>query len=105
MLFLGNTKAAKNSYEMAAKWAETYNDTASQQIAVNVRETAQFLAKDPNSKIARIGAWSMVLSSAPDQKTQQQAISQIKALGGEIIITPEGRLSVRVPEDDKNLKR
>lgn len=105
MLFLGDTKAARHSYEMAAKWAETYKDPASQQIAVNVRETAQFLAKDPNSKIARIGAWSMVLSSAPDQKTQQRAISQIKALGGEIIMTPEGRLSVRVPEEDKNLQR
>jgi hypothetical protein len=102
MLFLGNTKAARQSYEMAAKWAETYNDPTSQRIAANTRETAQFLAKDPDSKIARIGAWSMVLSGAPDKKTQQRAINQIQALGGEIIITPEGRLSVRVPDDDKN---
>lgn len=101
MLFLGNTEAAKQSYEMAAKWAETYQDPASQEIAANTRQTAQFLAKDPDSKIARIGAWSMVLSSAPDEKTQQRAISQIKALGGEIIITPEGRLSVQVPKEDK----
>lgn len=101
MLFLGDTKAAKQSYEMAAKWAETYNDSASQAIAANARQTAQFLAKDPNSKVARIGAWSMVLSSAPDQKTQQRAISQIQALGGKIIITPEGRLTVQVPKEDK----
>lgn len=101
MLFLGNTEAAKQSYEMAAKWAETYKDPASQEIAANTRQTAQFLAKDPDSKIARIGAWSMVLSSAPDEKTQQRAISQIKALGGEIIITPEGRLTVQVPKEDK----
>jgi hypothetical protein len=105
MLFLGDAKAAKQSYEMAAKWAETYDDPASQARAANARQTAQFLAKDPNSKIARIGAWTMVLSSAPDEKTQQRAISQIKALGGEIIITPEGRLNVKVPKEDKNLKR
>lgn len=102
MLFLGDTKAAKNSYEMAAKWAETYKDPVSQERAANARQTAQFLAKDPNSKIARIGAWTMVLSSAPDQKTQQRAISNIKALGGKIIITPDGRLSVEVPKEDKN---
>ncbi len=101
MLFLGDTEAAKQSYEMAAKWAETYDDPASQERAANARQTAQFLAKDPNSKIARIGAWTMVLSSAPDEKTQQRAISQIKALGGEIIITPDGRLSVKAPKEDK----
>lgn len=104
MLFLGDTKAAQQSYEMAAKWAETYKDPVSQQRAANTRQTAQFLAKDPKSKVARIGAWTLVLSSAPDQKTQQRAISQIKALGGEITITPEGRLSVKVPKEDKNLK-
>lgn len=105
MLFLGDIKAAKQSYETAAKWAETYNDPASQARAANARQTAQFLAKDPNSKIARIGAWTMVLSSAPDEKTQQRAISQIKALGGEIIVTSEGRLNVKVPKEDTNLKR
>lgn len=105
MLFLGNTEAAKESYEMAAKWAEIYDDPISQERAANARQTAHFLAKDPNSKTARIGAWTMVLSSAPDRKTQQRAISQIQALGGEIIITPEGRLSVKVPKEDKSLKR
>ena len=105
MLFLGDTKAAQQSYETAAKWAETYDDPVSQQRAANARQTAQFLARDPKSKTARIGAWTMVLSSAPDQKTQQRAISQIKALGGEIIVTSEGRLSVKVPKEDKILKR
>ncbi len=105
MLFLGDTKAAEQSYKMAAKWAETYNDPISQQRAASARQTAQFLAKDPKSKIARIGAWTMVLSSAPDEKTQQRAISQIKELGGEIIITPEGRISVKVPQEDKNSQR
>lgn len=102
MLFLGDTKAAKQSYEMAAKWAETYDDPISQTRANNARQTAQFLAKDPNSKIARIGAWTMVLSSAPDEKTQERAINQIKALGGEIIVTPEGRIDVKVPKEYKN---
>ena len=99
MLFLGDTKAAKESYEMAAKWAEASNDPDVQARAANARQTAQFLAKNPDSKVARIGAWTLVLSSATDEKTQQRAINEIKALGGKIIITPEGRLSVKVPDD------
>lgn len=104
MLFLGDTKAAKKSYEMAAKWAETYDDPISKIRATNAQQTAHFLTKDPNSKIARIGAWTMVLSSAPDEKTQERAINQIKALGGEIIVTPEGRIDVKVPEKYRNLQ-
>jgi hypothetical protein len=104
MLFLGDTKAAQKSYEMAARWAETYDDPISQTRAANARQTAQFLARDPNSKIAQIGAWTMVLSSTSDEKTQQRAIDQIKALGAEIIVTPEGRIDVKVPEKYRNLQ-
>ncbi|MBE9171243.1 hypothetical protein IQ238_28340 [Pleurocapsales cyanobacterium LEGE 06147] len=97
MLFLGDTKAAQQSYEMAAQWAEQNEDPASQRSAANVRQTAQFLSEDPDSTIARIGAWTMVLSSTSDEKTQQRAIEQIQSLGGQIVISPEGGLSVRVP--------
>ena len=96
ILFLADTKAAQKSYTMAAKWAKLAGDTEIEEAA---RNTAQFLAKNPDSKVARIGAWTMVLSSATDAKTQQRAINEIKALGGEIITTPEGRLSVKVPDD------
>ena len=99
MLFLGDTEAAKHSYEMAANWAEASDDPDVQARAANARQTAQFLAKNPDSKVAQIGAWTMVLSSATDAKTQQRAIDEIKALGGEIITPPEGRLSVKVPDD------
>ncbi len=39
----------------------------------------------------------MVLSSTSDEKTQQKAIEQIEKLGGQIVITPEGNLTVKVP--------
>jgi hypothetical protein len=64
-----------------------------------LRETAQFLAKNPQSKVTQIGAWTMVLSTASDERTIQRAMSEIRALGGEIIISPDGRLSVQVPEE------
>ena len=99
MLYLGDTEAARASYEIAAQWAETYDDPASQATASRVRETARFLAKNPQSKVTQIGAWTMVLSTDSDERTIQRAMSEIKALGGEIIISPDGRLSVQVPEE------
>ncbi|MEA5534365.1 hypothetical protein [Crocosphaera sp. XPORK-15E] len=98
LLFLGDVEAAKNSNTMAANWAETYPDEGSQNTAKRRRETVKFLEKNPQSKVAQIGAWTQVLSGSVDAKTQERAITEIKALGGEIIVTPEGRVSIRVPE-------
>ena len=97
MLFLGDTEAAQHSYEMAAKWAETYDNPQSQSLAANARQTAQFLANNSQSKQARVGAWSMILSNAPDEATRQRAIKEIEALGGEVIVTPQGRMKVKSP--------
>ena len=97
MLFLGDTEAAQHSYEMAAKWAETYDNPQSQSLAANARQTAQFLANNSQSKQARVGAWSMILSNAPDEATRQRAIKEIEALGGEVIVTPQGRMKVKTP--------
>ncbi|MGF1478426.1 MAG: hypothetical protein ACFB4I_02900 [Cyanophyceae cyanobacterium] len=96
ILFLGDLKAAQRSYEMAAEWANYRDESAKSILAVRARETARFLAKKPDSRKARIGAWTTILMNATDEKTQQRATQEIKALGGEIIITPEGRLSVEV---------
>ena len=97
MLFLGDTEAAQHSYEMAAKWAETYDNPQSQSLAANARQTAQFLANNSQSKQARVGAWSMILSNAPNEATRQRAIKEIEALGGEVIVTPQGKMKVKTP--------
>jgi hypothetical protein len=97
LLFLGDINSAKKSYEIAAQWAEQSTNLNAQRSAENIRQTARFLADDPDSTIARIGAWTMVLSSTSDLKTQQKAIEEIKALGGQVVITPEGALNVKVP--------
>ncbi len=98
LLFLGDAQGAKQSYRMAADWAELYPDEASQRLAARQRKTIEFLEKNPRSKIPQIGAWTMVLSSAADKKTQERAIAEIKALGGQIEISPNGQLRVSVPE-------
>ena len=100
LLFLGDGQAAQQSFEKAAEWASTYSDQESQSIAAISSQTAEFLKSNPESKAAQISAWAMVLGNATDQRTQQIAISQIEALGGKVIITPEGELRLQLPATD-----
>jgi hypothetical protein len=98
LLFLGDPKAAQKSYAMAAKWASLYDNPDAQRTAQNVSRTAQFLEDHPASKIPQIGAWTMVLSSTSDERTIKRAFQEIQALGGEIIVQPNGSVSVHIPE-------
>ncbi|WP_009632847.1 hypothetical protein [Synechocystis sp. PCC 7509] len=96
LLFLGDAKAAKNSYTKAAEWASTYSDDESKYVALFSRQTAAFLAANPNSKIAQITSWTSVLGNAFDDRTRRRAISQIQKLGGIVTVTPEGKLNVQL---------
>ena len=100
LLFLGDAQAARKSFEKAAEWASVSDDPNSQNVAAISRQTAQFLARNPNSKYAQVGAWSMVLQNAVDDRTRQKAISRIEALGGKVVVTPEGEVGVQLPEKD-----
>lgn len=100
LLFLGNPQAAKQSFNKAAEWASVYSDEESQSLAAISRRTAQFLERNPNSKFAQVGAWSMVLTNAVDERTRQIAIDQIERLGGKVIITPQGAVRIRLPQAD-----
>jgi tetratricopeptide (TPR) repeat protein len=100
LLFLGNTQAAKNSYEQAIQWAKANGNPESQRIAALTARTVQFLARNPDSKQAQVNAWLMVLSNAVDDKTHQDAINKIKSLGGQITFTPDGTIRVQMPKQD-----
>jgi len=101
LLFLGNPQAASRSYEMAARWASVSKYRNSQQVASNARETARFLTKNPNSVQVRIGAWAMILGNAHDDATRQVAILNIRKLGGEVKVTPNGNLQIKSPPVEK----
>lgn len=90
LLFLGNSLAARQSFETAANWANNYSDEESERVAAISKNTAKFLSQNPNSKNAQIAAWAMVLNNHIDEKTRKKAIGQIEALGGEVISTPQG---------------
>lgn len=100
LLFLGDSQAAKQSFETAGKWADAYSDEDSKYIAKLSYQTAQFLAKNPNSKSAQVSAWSMVLNNAFDNRVRKIAISRIQALGGKVTITSDGQVKVQPPKKD-----
>jgi hypothetical protein len=90
LLFLGNSQAAKKSFIKTAEWASQSSDEESKFIANMSQRTASFIARNPDSKRARISTWTMVLNHGVDKKTRERAIREIKALGGDVISTPEG---------------
>jgi hypothetical protein len=100
LLFLGDAQAAKQSFATAAQWASTYTDAESKQVAAISQRTAEFLVRNPNSKSAQVGAWTMVLSNQVDEQTRNLAIKRIEALGGKVSITPQGAMQVSPPKED-----
>jgi hypothetical protein len=100
LLFLGDGKGAQISFETAAQWADASADPGSQRVADSSRQTAQFLARNPNSKKAQVAAWTMVLGNAPDDRTRRIAIERIQILGGQIIQNQDGSFSVMPPAQD-----
>ena len=99
MMFLNDIEAAKKSYRTASVWAEQSDHPNAKQSAENTRQTAEFLENDPDSLIAQIGAWTMVLNSTNDTLTQEKALEKIQELGGQIIVAPDGSLSIQVPDN------
>ncbi|MGL5836815.1 MAG: hypothetical protein ACRC1Z_26830 [Waterburya sp.] len=100
LLFLGDKQAAQNSYATGAEWATYHTDKTSQIIGNRAKETAQFLATNPDSKKAQASSWMMIFSNARDQETRRIALQQIKSLGGEVIVT-KTKITVKMPEDNQ----
>ena len=98
LLFLGDLQATKKSYTKAIESAEAYDDKDSQKIIDISKRSIKFLEKNPDSKLARIGAWVNVLANRPDPKTVKRVIQEIELLGGKVIKTPNG-MTVQVPKD------
>lgn len=95
LLFLGDSKAAQESFSMAAEWAIESDDPDSNQMATLSRRTADFLSDNPDSRIAQIDAWSSMLSTAIDRNTRVRAIKKIEELGGSVVVAENGSLEIR----------
>ena len=101
VLFLGDLKAAKHSYEKAAEWARAREDDLGNEVAQNFERTADFLASNPDPTESQIAAWMTALSSIKDRKTQNYILDKLKELGAEITIDPNGKVKVKPPQEAK----
>lgn len=100
LLFLGDNKSARNSYQKVVEWAQANGDLESQRLSSLSARTARFLANKPNSKSAQIDAWLLVFVNAVDDVGRQRALENIKRLGGEIFFRENGGVSVKHPIED-----
>lgn len=95
LLFLGDSKAAEQSFETAAEWARESNLPESDSMASLSQQTADFLKQNPNSKAAQIGAWGSILSTAVDDEARNRAIENIQKLGGEVVVNENGSVTIK----------
>lgn len=100
LLFLGDTEAARKSFLTAADWAVQSGLPDSDAVVVQSRQTADFLAQNPDSTYAQINAWVMILTTTPDERARKTAIEKIQQLGGAIVSNPDGTFSVQRPSED-----
>jgi hypothetical protein len=98
LLFLGNLPAAKQSFLKSASWASKHSDQESQQVAFVSQKTTEFLNKNPSTKNAQIAGWTLVLNNSVDEKTRKKAISTIEALGGKVIVNPDGTTKIKLSD-------
>lgn len=97
LLFLGDSEGARQSFEIAADWADQSNDPDVAQLS---RQTAAFLAQNPSSREAQISGWIQVATNAVDDITFDLAIERLESLGAEILWAERGSVSVRYRTDD-----
>lgn len=79
LLYLGDIKAAQNSYQTAANVASRQGDRGAD-LAKRYRNTAKFLAQNPDITEAQVLAWSMVLPNIKDAQHRQEIIAKIDEL-------------------------
>jgi tetratricopeptide (TPR) repeat protein len=100
LLFLGNVPEARNSMQNASNWAKQYDTPEGQNVARLSQNTANFLARNPNSKQAQFDAWNMVLKAAIDDFAIKRAIVGIRGTGGKVTMSPTGEFKVEAPVKD-----
>jgi len=99
LLFLGDSTAAKASYQTGEQWAKANGSPEALSAAQSYQQSIEFLNQDSDSLSAQISAWGSILSNAFDDKTQQLAIDRIRGLGGDVILGENGGYSITLPPE------
>jgi hypothetical protein len=97
VLLLEDRPAAQVSFATAAEWARIDGSDEALRLAELTSEAAQSLAGGNEDPVSQIKLWEMVLTNGFDPATQQLAISQIRALGGDVLLDERGNFIIRLP--------
>ena len=100
LLFLGRVSDARNSMLSAANWASQAATPEGENVAKLSQGTANYLARNPNSKQAQFDAWNMVLGAAVDDTVVKRAIEGIRSTGGKVTIDSTGKFQIKAPAKD-----
>ena len=85
LLFMGDKKAAVESYKMAEKWTALASNRAEDLIKIKDLETALQSTTEIDLKEAQIRAWSSVLVHIKDNQRRGEIIDKIGELKAEIV--------------------
>ncbi len=86
LLFLGNKKAAINSYKIAAQWANLSTGSRPDGLTIKDLATALESTTEMELKEAQIRAWSSVLGHVKDHQRKREIINKISNLKAELLI-------------------
>jgi hypothetical protein len=100
LLFLGDTQAARLSMETAANWANQVGDEEAKRVAYISQDSAEYLAKNPDSKQVRFRSWAGMLDMAIDNSARKLAITKILELGGKVEQDAQGKIKITPPTTD-----
>ncbi|HLO48728.1 MAG TPA: hypothetical protein VK211_09975 [Kamptonema sp.] len=95
-LLVGDIPGAIRSHEMAADWTLGTPDQVFEPV---LRQTAQFLKKDPNSTLTRFQAWSSVYYEATDKLVRHRAQEALLSLGARMRKDKDGEVRFFLPAD------
>lgn len=98
LLLLGDVPGTVRSLEMASKQAGATQEF--KDLAPIFQASADFLRKNPDSRLVRLQSWSAVYQQAQaiaDQKTQERARLEILALGGVEKVDEQGNTYFTLP--------
>lgn len=93
LLFLGNKKAAINSYKVAAQWSDLDNGNRSDGLTIKDLEEALKSITEADLKLAQIRAWSSVLVHIKDNQRKSEIIDKISDLKAELLVLQEDEVS------------
>ncbi|MCS6782230.1 MAG: hypothetical protein RMI89_10305 [Gloeomargarita sp. SKYBB_i_bin120] len=99
MLFLGDGRAARRSFQTAAAWASQWDTPDSQVVVKRASASAELLRKNPDSRAAKVIGWASILEYATTPRVQALAIRKILEAGGQIRQTPDGQRYIVLPRD------